>query len=84
MIAMTLREQKEWLAKELEARRVLQYLMDHSEAIRLVTQSKNKPEDIDSALFKLRKRVAELERQHENDLKQIEYQRNLIDVLKGA
>ena len=84
MTAMTLREQKEWLAKELEARRVLQYLMDHSGAIRLVTQSKNKPEDIDSALFKLRKRVAELERQHENDLKQIEYQRNLIDVLKGA
>lgn len=84
MIAMTLREQKEWLAKELEARRVLQYLMDHSEAIRLVTQSKNKPEDIDSALFKLRKRVAELERQHENDLKQIEYQRHVIDVLKGA
>ena len=75
-----LRRQKESIARDVEAREDLKYLLQ-SETIRLVYQGDFLPKDLDSTLKNLRKRVAELEHSHIMDMEQIAAQRRQIDLL---
>lgn len=75
-----LRKQKESIARDLEAREDLRYLLQ-SETIRLVYEGNFLPGELDSTLKNLRKRVAELEHRHIMDMEQIAAQRRQIDLL---
>lgn len=58
----------------------LAYLLE-SETIRLVHTGDFTPQELDSAMRNLRKRVAELEHTHILDMEQIASQRRQIDLL---
>ena len=75
-----LRRQKESIARDVEAREDLKYLLQ-SETIQLVYRGDFLPKDLDNTLKNLRKRVAELEHRHIMDMEQIADQRRQIDLL---